>query len=190
MAVVYLHHRYSEDLDFFSDRAFSREELSPFTQQLQMSLLLDSLEEKKVFDRREFFLHNGDSVRLEFVHYAHPNIKSHKQWQGIQIDSLDDIAANKIMALVDRNEPKDAFDMYFLLTKGDYSLQKLLGFVKQKFGTEISEDLVWSEALKSARELDGLKPLLPAEQDQEKLLAQVTSYFENQAKDFLKRSLE
>lgn len=72
LAVVYLHHRYSQDLDFFSDTDFPREELSSFLQQVRSSLRLDSLEERKVFDRREFFLHNGEGIRLEFVHYDHP----------------------------------------------------------------------------------------------------------------------
>ena len=33
------------------------------------------------------------------------------------VDSLDDMAANKTMAMIDRTEPKDAFDIYFILKK-------------------------------------------------------------------------
>ena len=192
LAVVYLHHRYSQDLDFFSDTAFSREDLSPFLQQLQSSLQLDSIEEKKIFDRREFFLHNGGTVRLEFVHYDHPILASRKKWKNLKVDSLDDLATNKIMALVDRNEPKDALDVYFLLTKEKYPVEKLLEFVKKKFGVSLKEDTVWSEALKSAKELGTLKPFIIAktEKEQAEIIEKTTAYFEQQAKKFLHRAIE
>lgn len=107
------------------------------------------------------------------------------------VDSLDDIAANKIMALIDRNEPKDALDVYFLLTKENYSVKNLLEFVKKKFGVEFKEDMVWSEALKSAQELNALKPLIIAKTDEEQIqiIKATNNYFTKQAKQFLERNL-
>jgi predicted nucleotidyltransferase component of viral defense system len=35
----------------------------------------------------------------------------------VRVDSEYDIAANKLMALVDRFDPKDCVDLYFLLQK-------------------------------------------------------------------------
>jgi len=41
----------------------------------------------------------------------------------VLVDSLEDIAANKIMALFDRNDPKDLVDLYFFLTKKNIKLK-------------------------------------------------------------------
>ena len=106
------------------------------------------MEKKKVFDRWELFLHNGDELRLEFVHYEHPKINDRIRRDGILIDSFDDISANKTMALLDRNEPKDIVDMYYILSKGEYSVDRLLKLVEKKFGLRMQESSFWSEIIK------------------------------------------
>lgn len=70
LSVVYLHHRRSQDLDFFSDNQFSHEQVIGFVNKLKDEAALEFIEEKKVYDRWEFFLHNLEQVRVEFVHYA------------------------------------------------------------------------------------------------------------------------
>ena len=109
---------------------------------------------------------------------------------GVSIDSLEDIAANKIMAYFDRNEPKDLFDIYFLITKGGFSVEKLLTLVRQKFGITLSESLFWSESFKSLPLLDELKPLLFEEKAGRELLAQIDQYFKEKSAQFLRRNLE
>ncbi len=44
---------------------------------------------------------------------------------GIQVDSLEDIAVNKVCAL-SRQEPKDYIDLYFILTETPWTLEYLL----------------------------------------------------------------
>lgn len=191
MAVVYLQHRRSQDIDLFSDVSFSHEEIIGFVNDLKKHLKLEVIEEKKIYERWEFFLHNGGEMRLEFVHYDHPSLKPRKEWSGISVDSLDDIAANKLMAMFDRNEPKDVFDIYFLLTKVGYSPQRLLELVAKKFGVHLDESSIWSESFKGAKDLENLRPLmLEDESEQAKLLADIKAYFINHSKKFLNRVLE
>ena len=191
LSAVYLHHRRSEDLDFFSDLPFSHSDIIGFVRELKEKVGLRFVEEKKIFDRWEFFLHNREEVRLEFVHYDHPQLKKREVWNGISIDSLDDIATNKLMALFDRNEPKDIVDVYFLLTKGEYALDTLLQFVEQKFGVRFEKSAVWSEAFKGIEELNNLQPLLLGDRKEEKqqVVEQIKSYFRRQSKEFLDREL-
>lgn len=191
LSVVYLRHRRSQDIDFFSDAPFSHEEIIGFVNDLKQQLTLEFIEEKKIYDRWEFFLHNSDDMRLEFVHYDHPRLKPRADWNGIKIDSLDDIAANKLMAMFDRNEPKDVFDVYFLLTKAGYSSQKLLELVAKKFGVHLDESSIWSESFKCAKDLENLRPLmLENESEQAKILEDIKTYFINHSNQFLNRVLE
>lgn len=192
LSVVYLHHRRSNDLDFFSDLPFSHDQLIGFIHELKARIKLEFAEEKRVYDRWNFFLHNNEQVRVEFVHYNHPNLTARTEWNGVAIDSFDDVAANKTMALFDRNEPKDVFDLYFVLTKGGYSPPKLTELVEKKFGVRLTESSIWSEAFRKMKELDNLRPLMLDEENaaQEKLLGEIKSYFIAQAKKFLTGKLE
>ena len=192
LAARYLHHRLSQDLDFFSREPFAHQELLGFINELKKHTQLTDIEEKKIFDRWEFFLHNEDNVRLEFVRYNYPALGPREIWQGVLVDSLDDIAANKTLALIDRNEPKDAFDLYCILTKAEYTIARLLELVEKKFSIYLEEGLVWSEALKSAGELETLSPLI---EDQDKnggvnLLRDIEAYFEDRSREFLRGKLE
>ena len=56
LSALYLHHRQSKDLDFFTDIPFSYNQIISFVRSLKKQLKLTEIEEKKVFDRWEFFL--------------------------------------------------------------------------------------------------------------------------------------
>ncbi len=141
---------------------------------------------KKLLDpgKREMFanfLNNHDKKTL----------KPRTLLMGVFIDSLDDIAANKTMAYFDRNEPKDLFDIYFLIHKRGFSPKKLLELVQQKFGLSFDEPLFWSEAFKSFSLLYELKPLLFEKDNiQEKLLKTIEDYFRNGSAEYLRQNLE
>jgi predicted nucleotidyltransferase component of viral defense system len=190
LSVVYLHHRLSHDIDLFTTDEFSRTELNDFMEELKSECGLDKIEERKVHDRYEFFLHNGVELRLEFARYNFPALKERQEWQGIAVDSLDDIAANKIAALVGRNEPKDAYDIYMLLENGGYDIPTLLSFVEKKFGVRYEESTLWGEALRSASGLEGIVPLMiNADIDPKEQLKNVKAYFEERSRSFLERHL-
>jgi hypothetical protein len=50
---------------------------------------------------------------------------------GIVVDSLDNIAANKVTAILGRADAKDFVDLYFILQAG-YDLKSLIAQAKQK----------------------------------------------------------
>lgn len=192
LSLVYLQHRRSNDLDFFSDEPFNYNQIIGFIRNLKKELKLFKIEEKKIHDRWEFFLFNKKQTRLEFVYYPHPKIKSRKKYNGIYIDSLDDIAANKLMAFFDRNDPKDLFDLYFLLTKKEYKIKKLIKLVEKKFGVRFGESAVFSEAYKSMKELNNLRPLILAKnlKEKQRIIKQIQEYFIDRANRYLRQVLE
>ena len=192
LSVHYLHHRRSEDLDFFTDEEFSFHEVNDFVQSLKNELQLKEVTSKRIFDHWEFLLKNEERLRIEFVYYDHQyqTLDKRNSFLGITIDSLKDLAANKTLALFDRNEPKDAFDIYFLINKAHFSPLDLLKLAHQKFGVKFDETSFWSEALKASKKLNSLKPLLeiPAE-DKQRLLKKIKSFFENKAQNYLHQTL-
>ena len=188
LAAVYLQHRYSQDLDFYTQDLFTHQEVFMFVHNLKKAAKLSRIEEKHIYDRWEFFVHNENSVRLEFVRYAFQHLKKPKSWQGITVDSLDDIAANKTMALLERNEPKDVFDLYFLLKKGGYGVSKLLRMVERKFGVRYDAGLFWSEAHKSLKDLRALTPMVAAKTTSQKkqLLRKIENFVGDHSSRYLR----
>lgn len=190
LAHYYLHHRKSFDLDFFSDHAFTRENLTPFLVDVKKALKVDSLVERKIYDRWEFVLPDRDpTLRFEFVHYNHEKVRLSPlaPYRGLMIDSLADMATNKVMAYLDRNQPKDLLDLYVLLKKRKFTVPKLLSLLNQKFGVHISEFTFWTESTKQLKNLDSLLPYLflsdPVKQGE--YLTQVKYFFLDQGKAFL-----
>lgn len=189
----YLHHRKSLDIDFFSASRFSFEDINHFAQTLKKEGGFRKVSYQKIFDRFEFLFENGEVLRVEFVYYndEKKQIKERGKLLGIVVDSLEDVAANKVMAYLDRNEPKDLFDIYFLLTKGGFTPQKLLVLAAQKFGVEIPESLFWSEAFKSLPLLSELAPLLDnVVSEKKELFRQIEVYFKDGSSRFLRNNVE
>ena len=189
---IYLHHRKSLGLDLFAEKLFSYSDLLPFLNDIKKSLNT-SIVEEKIHDRWEFTIKSPEETRIEFVYYNHEKkrLSPLKKESGILIDSLKDIAANKLMAYFDRNEPKDLTDIYFLMTKKKFRPSYLLKLVNQKFGSSFSEFMFWSESAKALRILDSVKPLLiGSEQSQKKLLETIRQFFLEGSATFLKKQFD
>lgn len=193
LAYHYLHHRRSIDLDFFSEKKFSFEELNHFTQKLKEKGGFATVHYQKIFDRYEFLFENHENLRIEFVYYNHEKkmLKKRKLLLGVSVDSLDDVAANKTMAYFDRNEPKDIFDIYFLIHKAGFTPARLLTLVQQKFGVSFNEASFWSEAFKCFSLLHTLKPLMLEKEGEklEQILKTIEDYFQEGSARFLRKNL-
>lgn len=192
LAYFYLQHRLSFDIDLFTDKSFSFDEIAPFINILQNEFKT-STQEIKIYDRWEIIINSFPITRLEFVFYNHQNKRIHPliRNNGLLIDSLDDIAANKVIAYFDRNEPKDLVDLYYLMTKKSYKVNKLLKLSQKKFGFSFSEFMFWSESTKSFKKMDSLEPYLLIKDNsaKKKLLNKIQNYFLSQGSSFLDNQL-
>lgn len=192
LAYRYLSHRKSEDLDFFTDEQFSFDEVNRWVQEFKELVGFSKVGSRKIHDRWEFLFENKSPFRIEFVYYNKDKkvLGAKGEIFGVKIDSLEDIAANKLVSFFDRNEPKDIFDIYFLITKSNFTPIKLIGLAFKKFGVEFDEASFWSESFKGLKLLFQIKPLmLGSEKDKEKLLEKIQNYFREESNKFLKRRL-
>lgn len=119
LSAFYLFHRKSNDLDFFT----SEEELiMPFSLKIEETLKKKGLEIERTRGLRSFVeLVVSSPSESTIVHLAldspyrlEPFINS-ENFQGLKIDNLTDIAANKLLALFERATLRDFVDVYFLI---------------------------------------------------------------------------
>ena len=135
LAGFYLNHRFSDDLDFFTDKKdFPTFQVEAIAEEIRKLIGADDFQYSKVYDRRIlFFNKNSEEFKVEFSYYPFQRLNSSNKINNFNIDSLEDIGANKIMALVDRIDAKDFVDIYFLLKENKFSLKELLKLTNKKF---------------------------------------------------------
>lgn len=150
LAEYYLQHRDSDDLDFFADTKTDIIFIESFVNKLTQRFGAPAARMEHIHDRRLFFLPlNEGELKLEFTSYPFLALDKRTQKNGVFIDSLRDITANKLAALLDRFEPKDFVDLYFLLQ--NRSLEDIRSDVEKKFGLTVSPLFLGGELAKVRR---------------------------------------
>lgn len=146
LAAFYLHHRLSDDLDFFTDKEpFPHTAVEAFISKVQKTIGAREVVYNHIHDRNIFFLkHASDELKIEFTLYPFPALKKRVRKHGVLIDSLQDLAAGKCMAMNDRLEPKDFVDVYFLYTEKKITTPALMKYVKKKFAFIVEPLMVGS----------------------------------------------
>ncbi len=147
LAEVYLHHRYSDDLDFFSALPFNSQSvfnrISSWADELGYSIQQEFLEPNHMY-----FLTFKDrfELKLDFAHYPFTQLEKPTVFNHLlKVDSLRDISANKLITITQRNEIKDYVDLYFIFKK--YSFWKIRTDCFEKFKTDIDPYLFASDIL-------------------------------------------
>lgn len=147
LAWVYLQHRLSEDLDFFSPEKFDNLSilnlLTEWGEKHNFKFLLKENEVVKIY-LLEFA--DGEKLKVDFGYYPYPRVRKGKSIESVQIDSLFDIAINKLSTIMQRTEVKDFVDLYFLLK--EFTLWDLMEGVGVKFRIKADPYLVGINCLK------------------------------------------
>ena len=133
LSAFYLHHRYSEDLDLFTldSDAFDRVPLYVADASTRLGASVASLQTAPQF-RRYKLARKGESVIVDFVREVVPQISVEKnRFEGIIVDTLEEIATNKVCTVVSRAEVKDYIDLYFLGRAG-YPLENYVDAAQRK----------------------------------------------------------
>lgn len=148
LSAVYLHHRLSEDLDFFSQQKF---DTMPILNSMtgwskKHNFKIDSKEMEVV---RIFLLGFPDKeqLKVDFGYYPYERLEKGPVVDGVQIDSLLDIAVNKLQTIHQRNDVKDFVDLFFLLKK--FTVWDLMEGVRVKFRMEVDPYTIAAACLKA-----------------------------------------
>lgn len=134
----YIPYRYSEDLDFFSLEEVQIDEIITFIRSVKNKLHFESFDFNTSFNRNLFFLQfSEDTLKLEFTYYPFPQLDASKKAFGIKIDSIEDIAVNKLFTIYQNPRSRDFMDLYMIMTTYDFSLKDLIKKAKAKFDWHI-----------------------------------------------------
>lgn len=181
LAYLYLSHRRSVDLDFFSNDLYSNEEHLSFINRLKKRVAAGKVNLTIQNNRRMHLIQrDAEAVKLELVYFPFPAIEKRKRLAefSVKTDSLTDIMVNKILSAYQRNESKDVFDLYIYLNdKPKYNLMKLAKMVEKKFGVGIEPALLIAKIYELADQLDILSPLLI--KPRKNLKKEVKFFFQN-----------
>jgi len=184
LAEFYLHHRLSEDLDFFSENEFEPQNISVFLEKIKKEAKIKKVEFQQSFNRNLFFLDlmDGDMIKTEFTYFPFARIEKKEKIGDLYIDSLLDIAVNKVFTIYQKPRSRDFIDLYFILKKDKkLSLGDLVKKAQIKFDNYLDPIQLGAQYMK-AKEL----------KDFPKMLADIKEniwqdFFINEAKKFSDR---
>jgi predicted nucleotidyltransferase component of viral defense system len=169
LAEFYLHHRHSDDLDFFTRKQDRLDQDFRYFLDLIPSLGLTissntmSGEYLKLFVRIEGS--NQEELKIEFARDVPALMAQSIVRDGMVIDSFEDIAINKICAVLSRqpSEPKDFYDLYFILKESQFTLDYLISRAREKEALLDTEDgvLLFAANLLSVQNLKLMRELEP-----------------------------
>jgi len=184
LAEFYLHHRLSEDLDFFTQDELDLEQLKKFINSVAKKTKLTEVEYQHGFGLYTFFLKDKEKNlkhKIDFGQYSFAPIEQLRSYEGILIESLFDIAVNKAHTIAFRPRLRDFIDLYFITQQNpDWSFEDLLKRSFEKFEMSADALQVGQNLLEVEKQID--MPIMIKKVN----LNKVKEFFLNEAKDLKK----
>lgn len=136
LSAFHLHHRLSKDLDLFTLDDAALDDVDRIIGEIvqDMGCIIDWA--RRVEHFRQFRLvQQGDDpgrfLQVDLVREAGPQFGQRQKVGQIVVDSVENIGANKINAILNHIESKDFVDLYFILQAG-YDFYDLFAKARQK----------------------------------------------------------
>lgn len=136
LAAYYLHHRRSDDLDFFTRDPGALASTDGRVGRAATAVGLSVERVNRHAEAVQYFL-GGDAdvdhplVKCELMLDPPPHFAPPRNFSGIWVDDLLSIAVNKL-TIITRTESKDYFDRYLIAQSGTYRFEDLIALAKQK----------------------------------------------------------
>ena len=138
----YLQHRFSDDLDYFvnDDDQFGLW-AERIIQALNKEWKCDVLMKEARFARLNL-LHENSSLKIEMINDVPARVGDIQNHPVLgRLDSAENILANKVTALLDREEPKDLADIWGFCCEKNLSLQAAITGAQSKAAGVFPADL-------------------------------------------------
>ncbi len=134
---LWLGHRQSVDLDFFSPSEF---EVEQWRQKWEKEF------DFKMFNQDWQTLEGeAHGVKLAIFYYKYPLIETPESYKSIRVAKLEDLVAMKLEALVNRGTKRDFVDLYFLIKK--FGFKGVLNYYDRKYGNLEERELLLRKSL-------------------------------------------
>jgi len=135
LSAFYLAHRESKDFDFFTHEPLDLIKIENVLQEIASKSDAEVKIKVRSQTYGEIYLKNKSKKwvqRLDFVQDIPRHFGKIVKIDGVLVDSLENIAANKVNAIFGRLEPKDYLDLYFILKKTALKFPRILRQAQQK----------------------------------------------------------
>ncbi|MFH0750037.1 MAG: nucleotidyl transferase AbiEii/AbiGii toxin family protein [Candidatus Gottesmanbacteria bacterium] len=154
LAEYYLHHRYSEDLDFFTEEEVAPISIQVFIRDIAKKAGVKDVDFQQSFNRNLVFLHfDNEIIKTEFTYYPFTQLEPTKEINGQQVDSLIDIAVNKTFTIYQKPRSRDFIDLYLIIKEKGWNFLDLRKKARIKFDTHI-EPLQMAQQLLEVEHLE------------------------------------
>ena len=148
LTAYYIPYRFSEDLDFFSEEEIDTRPVVVFFKSIQMKLGYKSMEINTSFNRNLLFLNFVDSsLKIEFTYFPFRQIEEPHVYDGIKVNSVLDIAVDKLFTIYQKPRSRDFMDLYMIESKYGFSLNDLIKKARLKFDWDIDPIKLGSQFL-------------------------------------------
>ena len=105
---------------------------------------------RKVWSYTQFYgkikIQSNEIIKAEFTYFPFPRIESGLFKGDLSIDSLLDIAVNKVFIIYQKPRARDYIDLYFIIQKMGWDMDSLLKKARIKFDWHI-DLLQWGSQL-------------------------------------------
>ena len=140
LSEFYLKHRLSEDIDLFTqEHEVNQVAIHSFLKKKSPLLGVKTIKESQFLGLYSFKLiyAGGEELKVDFNYYPFLRIEKGVTYNNLDVDSIYDIAVNKVHTLFMKPRTRDYIDIYFILKKEKYPMHKLLLDAKAKFDWHI-----------------------------------------------------
>ena len=151
LCAFYLFHRLSEDIDLFSETEINLLPIRAFIGKVKKKLNIKKIDYRQFLGLHSFELYfsKKDILKVDFNYYPFPRIKKGIKYKNIEVDSILDIAVNKIHTIAMKPRARDFIDIYFIIREKKYKFYNLLMHAKAKFDWHIDPIQLGSRLLEA-----------------------------------------
>jgi len=125
LSEFYLQHRISHDIDLFTEKEEVDQSLiEAFLKKISKELSVVHIKRSQFLGLFSYSLVFKDKTELkvDFNYYPFPRIQKGTRYKNLEVDSIYDIATNKVHTLFMKPRSRDYLDIYFIMLKYNYSL--------------------------------------------------------------------
>ncbi len=134
---LYLGHRASNDLDFFTP--------SEFVEKQWEDKLAKELDFKLIKRDWQTLIGTINNVKFSLFSYKYKLISPHYDYLKLKLASIPDLCAMKLDTIIGRGTKRDYVDIYFL--SQSHSLTEMLSFYEIKYGNLEEKEIMIKKAL-------------------------------------------
>jgi len=164
LSEFYLKHRLSEDVDLFCEE----QEVEPrvveaFLQKIAHKIGVDHIKRTQFLGLFSYTLvyQDKEKLKIDFSYYPFLRIERGTKYKDLDVNSIYDIAVDKLHTLFMKPRARDYVDLYFIMKQEQYSLEKLISDAKIKFDWHIDKVNLASQFLRVRDFTDFPRMLVP-----------------------------